>query len=360
MTYKNSFEPKWTTPPGATVLDLLHERKLPVYRLAQEIHTDLSSLSRLIYGVEPLTQDWAEKLSQALGASPTFWLRREELYRDDLKRLYRQVAEKESKRWLQNLPLKDMIDFGWIKQGSSIFETSLNVCAFFGVTTAEAFDNQYQGLLSNSAFHTSNAFVSQSSAIATWLRQGEIEALSIDCASWNDEKLHSSLDEIRELSKEKDPAIFLPKLKLLLANCGIAMVIARTPSGCRASGATRFFNSEKALMQFSFRYLVDDQFWFTVFHEIGHLLLHAHEELFLEELEGRISEAETEANEFAFNTLFAKVEADELDHVKLSRFDIARFARKAGVAPGIVVGQLQRRGRIPYNHFNYLKILYTW
>lgn len=360
MTYMNPFEPKWTTPPGATVLDLLQERGLPVSELAQVVHKDLQSVSRLLFGVEPLTSDWAESLSRALGATPTFWLRREELYRADLKRLCNVATADKAEEWFHDLPLRDMVRFGWIKQGSSVQETALNACAFFGVTTAEAFERKYQTLLSSSAYRASTAFATRPSAVAAWLRQGEIAASAIDCAPWNDAKLRESLDAIRALTRKQDPAAFVPKLERLLADCGIAMVIARAPEGCRASGATRFLHADKALIQLSFRYLADDQFWFTVFHEIGHLLLHAHENLFLEGLEVRNSEAEAEADDFALNTLFAKVGVGALDQVGESRFDIARLARRAGIAPGIVVGQLQERGLIPFKYFNYMKARYDW
>lgn len=360
MTHKVSFEPKWTNPPGATVLDLLQERGLPVGELAHLAHKDIESVSRLLFGAEPLTPDWAERLSEILGSPPTFWLRREELYRTDLKRLCEAVIDCGADAWLHNLPLKDMIRFGWIRRGSSAHETALNVCAFLGVTTAGAFERKYKDLLSASAFRTSTAFATQPSAVITWLRQGEIASTAIDCARWNEVKLHQSLDIIRALTREKDPATFLPRLRGILAACGVAIVITRAPKQCRASGATRFLNADKALIQLSFRYLADDQFWFTVFHEIGHLLLHVHGELFLEGLEKRASGAEAEANEFARNTLFAKVGVDALDHIGTTKFDIARFARRAGIAPGIVVGQLQDRGRIPFKHFNFLKVRYSW
>lgn len=360
MTYINSFEPKWTTPPGATVLDLLQERGIPVSELAEVAHKDLRRVSRLLFGVEPLTSDWAESLSQVLGATPTFWLRREEHYRADLKRLCDVATAEKAEDWLHDLPLRDMVQFGWIKQGSSAQETALNACAFFGVLTTQAFEQKYKSLLSSSAYRASTTFAARPSAVAAWLRQGEIAATVIDCAPWNDAKLRASLGFIRALTRTHDPAGFLPELERLLADCGVAMVIARAPAGCRASGATRFLHADKALIQLSFRFLADDQFWFTVFHEIGHLLLHAHEELFLEGLEVRNSEAEAEADDFALDTLFAKVGVGALDQVGNSKFDIARLARSAGIAPGIVVGQLQERGRIPYKHFNYMKARYDW
>ena len=87
MNSMKSFEPKWMTPPGATVLDLLEERGLPVSELAEATQKDVQSTSRLLFGVEPLTADWAERLSRVLGASSTFWLQREAYYRADLRRL---------------------------------------------------------------------------------------------------------------------------------------------------------------------------------------------------------------------------------------------------------------------------------
>ncbi|MEF8709948.1 MAG: ImmA/IrrE family metallo-endopeptidase [Candidatus Accumulibacter propinquus] len=360
MTAMHSFKPKWASPPGATILDLLKERGLQVTDLAQVTHRDVNSVTRLLFGVEPLTYEWAEGLSQALGASPTFWLRREEHYRSDLKRLTKETIVNKAETWVGDLPLRDMVQFGWIAQGSSSNETKLNACAFFGVTTGKAFQRKFQMLLSGSAYRTSPTFAPRLSAVAAWLRQGEIAAAAVDCAPWSESTLRSSLGFIRKLTRERDPSLFLPQLTSILASCGVAVVIAKAPTGCRASGATRFLSPQKALIQLSFRYLADDQFWFTVFHELGHLILHTHEELFLEGVDERNTEAEVEADVFATNTLFSVVGAEALERVRISLYDIVRLARKAGIAPGIVVGQLQQRKRVPFNHFNNIKARYTW
>jgi len=140
----------------------------------------------------------------------------------------------------------------------------------------------------------------------------------------------------------------------------VAVVIERAPSGCRASGATKFLSPKKALMLLSFRHLSDDQFWFTVFHEAGHLVLHAQDGLFLEGIETADSTAEDAADEFARLNLFTEVGLKELQSLPLNHFAIARFAKRLGVAAGLVVGQLQNMKRIPYGHFNYLKARYSW
>lgn len=354
----NAFEPLWATPPGATVLDVLQERGWAVGQLARETRRDLHEVSRLIYGVAPLDVAWAESLARVLGSTTSFWLRREEQYRADLKRL--SASKEVTHDWLNAPTMRDMVRFGWIDRGHSTDETYINACAFLGVSTAAAFERKYDRLIGAAAYRQSSVFETNSIALAAWLRQGEIEAAAIDCQPWDEARLRASLGEIRALTRNGEPSEFIPALQQVLAASGVAVVAARAPDGCRASGATRFLTPTKALIQLSFRYLADDQFWFTVFHEIGHLLLHAHENLFLEGLEERHSEAEDEADEFALQMLFERVGVAALDAVTPNKFDIARLARRAGVSPGLVVGQLQEKKRIPFKYFNYLKVRYAW
>src|SRR6202041_81041 len=96
---------------------------------------------------------------------------------------------------------------------------------------------------------------------------------------------------------------FLHDLKESCAASGVAVAIVRAPNGCRASGAARVLSQEKALIQLSFRYLSDDQFWFTFFHEAGHLLLHGDRGFFVEGINTPTTREEQEANEFAARTL---------------------------------------------------------
>src|SRR5690349_11477492 len=144
MEYRDSFEPNWAAPPGATVLDLMRERHMAVGQFATAIHKDPTTVSRFLFGIEPLTSEWAESLSSVVGASAAFWLRREEMYRSDLKRVCH-AAGVHTSDWANTLPLKDMVKFGWIEKGESRDETALNACAFLGVMTTESYKRRYQG-----------------------------------------------------------------------------------------------------------------------------------------------------------------------------------------------------------------------
>jgi Zn-dependent peptidase ImmA (M78 family) len=110
----------------------------------------------------------------------------------------------------------------------------------------------------------------------------------------------------------------------------------------------------------SFRYLSDDQFWFSFFHEAGHLLLHADRGVFIDGLEVGSSDEEREANEFAGKVLVPEDVQHELLQLQLDHRAIIRFASRIGVSPGIVVGQLQHRRRITPRQLNALKRRYRW
>src|SRR5262249_44402693 len=155
------------------------------------------------------------------------------------------------------------------------------------------------------------------------------------------EKFQASLSAIRPLTRKKDPSIFIPELRRCCADSGVAVAVVRAPTGCRASGATRFLSPVKALLLLSFRYLTDDHFWFTFFHEAAHLLLHNKKRLFLEGTDMPSNAEEEEANEFSACTLVPPEFQQSLLQLPADTHEIIRFARHLRVSPGIIVGQLQ-------------------
>jgi HTH-type transcriptional regulator/antitoxin HigA len=110
----------------------------------------------------------------------------------------------------------------------------------------------------------------------------------------------------------------------------------------------------------SARHLTDDQFWFTFFHECGHLLLHRDTNFFLDENEDDASDIEEEANTFASEFLIPPTYDRDVAQVRLETRAIVRLATEIGIAPGVLVARLQRMERVPQNHFNRLKRRYGW
>lgn len=352
----SSFNPNWATPPGSTISDVLSSRKIQLSEFAISMGTTVRDINELISGNSEIDSSIAQRLSELIGGSVDFWVEREQIYRAKLLELNPLEAEK----WIKDLPIHDMIRFGWISETDNLLKECLN---FFGVTDLLNWRKEYLKKVEMSAFRTSKTFDSEFGALATWLRQGEVLAESVKCSNWNPDLLERSLNEIRGLSRLKSPKDFLPRLKSICSDCGVAVIIVRTPSGCRASGATKFVSPDKAILQLSFRYLSDDHFWFTFFHEVGHLMLHSDRRLFIEK--NRVShleesEEEIEANLFAQEALIPHELEGELIRLRRTKRDIIGFAMRAGISPGIVIGQLQHRGIIRFEYLNAYKRRYNW
>jgi HTH-type transcriptional regulator/antitoxin HigA len=354
MTATAEFCPNWASSPGDTISDILEERGWSVGEFATHLGETADRTRQLLQGRATVTVRIARKLEQVLGGTAEFWIARDFQFREDVERIHRLDQE-----WLNELPLGDMIRFGWLRP--PLPEEEVDACLrFFGSASVPAWRQTYGAVQALAAFRTSRSFDSHPAAVVAWLRKGEIDSGEISCSPWNAERFSNSLSEIRHLTLKRDPAQFLPELQRVCAECGVAVVVVRAPNGCRASGATKFVSDGKALLLLSFRYLSDDQFWFTFFHEAGHLLLHGRDSLFLEGLDVVSETKEREANQFAEEILIPKRWRQSLSTLAAETRAIIRFAHQIDIAPGIVVGQMQHVGRIPRNHFNGLKRRFIW
>ena len=158
-----------------------------------------------------------------------------------------------------------------------------------------------------------------------------------------------------------EPDVWWPALQALCADSGVAVVAVPAYTGAKANGATHWPAPDKALVQLSLRHRWEDIFWFSFFHEAGHVILHRKKEefgdLFVEggrgpadPLDQRI---EDEANRFAARTLIPPPHEKRL--VRLGMNDVEAFAKSLDIAPAIVIGRLQFDGIIGYNQGNHLR-----
>jgi len=109
----------------------------------------------------------------------------------------------------------------------------------------------------------------------------------------------------------------------------------------------------------SFRFRTDDQFWFSFFHEAGHLLLHDIDSVFVEDqVESDRSQEEQDANAFVQEILVPAASRDSMLRLGTRSEDVIRFAIKLGISPGIVVGQMQKAGAIHHGSLHRLKRRY--
>ena len=360
MAGSSQFEPLWASAPGETIAEMLRRKKIDFAVFASDMGGNEDDAQCLLDGACAIDRDVAERLQDVIGGSVSFWLRREAQYRDDIARLNGMHEEEDAATWLRELPTNDMIKLGWISRVQSKGAQAKELLRFFAMPTIGAWREATGTVQSVVAFRTTSAFKSLPGAVAAWLRKGELSAMSSACAPFDRAKLIACIPELRKLTRVKDPEKFLPQLEALCGTCGVALVIERSPQGCRASGATKILPNGTALILMSFRYRSDDHFWFTFFHEIGHLVLHDKSALFIEGAEFVKTDEEREADQFSETTLVPAEYKQEMLSLPADHRKIQRFAKKLGISPGIVLGQLQHAGVIGREKLNALKVRYIW
>jgi Zn-dependent peptidase ImmA (M78 family)/plasmid maintenance system antidote protein VapI len=358
MNLVDTFNPDWVSPPGDTIRDALIYKNLSTMSLCRALDISADAAERLLRGDIRIDPAIADGLANALGASRQFWLSRESYYRARLEQKTAALEMMDFATFVKALPLNDMKAFGWLEVNDGLSHDKA-VERFFEDTPGGWRQSGPQ-MMEAVRFRTSPAHESNPASVAAWLRKGVLQAREITCAPWSPEALADAVSEIRALSRVKAPAKFFPKLVDLCRSCGVAVVFVRTPKGCRASGATHFASDDKAIIQLSFRYRSDDHFWFTMFHEIAHLVLHQGMPLFVEGREYEITEEETEANVYAARVLIPEIFEPNLGSVARDFRAVMRLARRIGVSSGIVVGQMQKRGLLRHDQFNFLKTRYDW
>lgn len=356
MTRSPEFSPSWASPPGETVRELAFKKCLHPDSLADALGISQHELPNFFNGDLPLTASRAKGLATVLNVSERFWLKREDQYRRDL-----QALEEDGRRWVASLPFADMVRFGWLLTATSPKSKLKAALEYFSVDNVDEWrDSWLSERAGLTAYRTSPVFTSQSASVAAWLRQGELAAEKLSTMPWSRNDFERLLPTLKSLTRLSEPAEFLLRLQQQCAACGVAVVVVRAPKGCPASGATRVKDGQ-AILQLSIRYLRDDSFWFTFFHEAGHLLLHEGR-LFLESSDWSELDRndEHEADEFAGKILIPPSHEAALRALPHDFKSIMRFARDLSISPGIVVGQLQHRGLVRPDKLNFLKKRYSW
>ena len=231
----------------------------------------------------------------------------------------------------------------------------LGVTSLFNVANIKRYQTLYRQKVSKN-----NSVYPE--ALASWIRIGEIEAQKIVTKTFDEKKLRSIIPTLRSMSL-KAPEEFQQKMIKLFANAGVALVIVQhIPKTC-AHGAAFWLNKDKAVIMITIRGKWADIFWFSLFHELAHILLHKKQDVFIESdrVDYISKNIEAEADNFASDNLIPLKEYKGfIENDSFFNRDIIEFASEIGIHPGIIVGRLHHDGKIPFSQANGLRTQFTW
>lgn len=353
---KNQYEPDEVSPPGDTLQETIDALSMTQAELAERMGRPKKTINEIVKGKAALTAETALQLEKVLGVPASFWNNRERLYREYLARQNETQQLAHHVDWCQRFPIGEMIKRGWLKKAAEEVSQLRELLKFFGIASPE----QWQGAYAAALCRKSES--SKQEPLTVWFRAGELVAKDIDCAPFRPESFREALSKIRGLTTH--PTNFKQPLVQLCAAAGVAVVFIPELPSSGVSGATRWLTPTKALLQLSLRYKRDDQLWFTFFHEAGHILLHGKTKIFLEDGDGAQDPTlEEEADRFAGDWLIPPNELRAFLAQSRGYFrttSVRAFAKRIGIAPGIVVGRLQHDKLIGFEQMDNLKCRLLW
>jgi HTH-type transcriptional regulator/antitoxin HigA len=339
----------WASPPGDTLADLLEERSMTQTELAGRLGVSLKHVNRVIKGAASVSAEFALGLEKVFGTSASFWMTREAHFQADKARLDQRRELAGSIEWAKRFPIAELRKRGLVPRGSDGAELVEQLLRFLGIAhPAQWADPQV-------AYRKSQKFESDPFALSAWLREGELQAADIECAPYDEQQFLEVLQKLRPLTR-RGPDEWWPALQEHCASAGVAVVLVDTYSGAKANGATRWLSPDKALIQLSLRYAWEDIFWFSFFHEAGHVVLHRKKDVFVEvgpndkSTDPQERQLEDEANRFAARTLIPPPHDRRLPSLRVA--DVTAFARTLDVGPAIVIGRMHHDELLPWNQGN--------
>lgn len=337
------------TPPGATIKEQLSDRGMSQKEFAARMDMSEKHISKLINGDVHLTPDVAVRLELVLGVPAKFWNNLESIYREKLVKVEMENTMDTDIELAKQFPYSEMSRFGWVPETRDAKEKVIYLRKYFGIVELSLLENEQ---ITRIACRRLAITEKSDLALMAWVQEAKIIARGIQTEPINIKGLIAAIPDIRKMTVMK-PNEFCLKVKKYLADCGIALVFLPHLKGSFLQGAT-FLDGNKIVVGLTARGKDADKFWFSLFHELAHIVL-GH----VGQINGISDEDERAADTWSEETLINKKEFNafikEKDYTEQS---IIRFAKEQGIAPGIVVGRMQIEGIIKYSVLNKLKEKY--
>lgn len=345
--------------PGYYISDIIDDMEITQDEFAKRCDLTAKNLSQIINGKAKITNEIAQKLSIMFGTSAEMWLNLQAKYEAKVAEIEIQKKIDEQKKIFVMLDYKYFVNNSLIQSKTKTEDKIIQLCEFFRISSLKQLiiPDLSANFRNSSKTQEEKNIVNNNAWLETAIRIGQQK----DVAEYDASKLKEYLSEIRKMTTQL-PEQFVPRLNQIFSECGVIFIMLPKMKNANINGVVKWISNNKALLAINDRYAYADSFWFSLMHEIKHILQHKTSQVMIS-YENGIDELneklESEADEFARDFLIPKKEYDKfISASDFSRIAICNFAEKISIHPGIVVGRLQKDRLIEYSFFKELKIKY--
>ena len=348
--------------PGETIADILEERGLTQSELAARTGMTPAFISNVISGKKNISANFAMSLEYALGVPKSFWLNLQANYDAELLEYNEEHTitseEREIRKKLSEI-IKYLRDSLKIPEKQSINDNILSLRSFFQVSNL----CNLKDIIPSGAFRLATSTTIDPYVLGAWLRICQMREKSVYENEFSIEKVDSLISELKAVMTNSGCNL-QTELANVMMRYGIDFSVVHNFRGAPVHGYICQKSENRYQMALTIRGSYADRFWFSLFHELGHIVNGdvSKTQKFIDISESEQTTREIEADKFATNALI-----DSSDYIEFlcsedyhSINAIRKFAKAQNVMPYIVIGRLQKEGKIPYSWFSDYKLRYKW
>jgi Zn-dependent peptidase ImmA (M78 family)/plasmid maintenance system antidote protein VapI len=353
---KAQFTPDFVQPPGAYLREVLEERAIRPTDFAVRCARPQKTISEILSAKASITSDTALQFERVLGDIPArLWLEREARYQLHAAREREREGLQLRKDWAKCFPIREMMEKGYIPTVKDPVEQVGALLTFFGVGSVMGWQGYWEEKVMAARFKQSGGQQVDKYAVSAWLRRGDVAAAEIECEPYDESRFKQALQHLRKLSM-RPWAHVRDEVVATLARAGAAIAFVPDLHKLNLRGAAYWVARDKAVIIVSDRMKLERRFWFALFHEAMHVLLHSKKALFLDYNHRDVADngEEKQADEAAANLLVPQQALQEFfrrygsTRDSYSLITIKAYAKEIQVGAGLLLARLQREGFISY------------
>ena len=362
MNNKKEYRDTIAFHPGYYVADIIDDMGISQAEFAFRMGTNTKTLSNLVNGKANITNDLAKKLSVMMGTSSELWLNLQKAYDEKLIDIQKQQDFDEQKSIAKQIDYQFFVKNIDLPATRKIEEKIANLCEFFKISDLR-FLSQPDFLVQ---YRTGVSHVDEKNAINSkaWIQTALSIAMKNEINEFNADILKSYINELRSMTVQK-PREFLPRMREIFEESGVSFVLLPHLRNSGINGAVKWINDKRVVLAINDRRQYADTFWFSLFHEIRHVMQQKITSTFIS---GSINDfieyndvLEKDADKYAANILIPQAQLNAFNASKYTTDqEIIDFAKTIGIHPGIVAGRLQHEKIIPPNRCSELKEKYIF
>ncbi len=301
-------------------------------------------------------------LEYALDVPKSFWLNLQANYDAELLDFYENttITEGEIEAYAS---LKEVIKYlrncGAIPMGQNKNDTILSLRKALQISNIYNLKN----LVTNGAFSVSKCTSVNPFVMGAWLRLCQIAGeKAIIHSRFDAASIPAMIAELKGIMTDECSNV-QDSLLSVFAKYGIKFSVVKNFPGAPVHGYISQDKEGIYQLALTIRGAYADIFWFSLFHEIGHIVNGdvSKTTKYIDSLESSDERKEIAADRFACNVLLDPAEYDAfISKGDFSISAIKKMAAQQNVMPYIVIGRLQKEKRIPYSRYSSHKVRYKW